>query len=155
MIQRSYFGAAAIVLFTACSGNRPTSTAPETAPSAERAVQDFMRAVSDSNVAKMAQLWGSAKGAAAVTHEPSDYERRIVVIQAYLRGASYRIMSNDAAMGQADRRLLQVELKREHCDKVVPFTVVRSGNAWIINQIDLGAAGSPGRPCESSGATSP
>lgn len=155
MIQRSYVGAAALVLLSACGGNRSTSTAPEPAPSAERAVQDFMRAVSDSNVARMAQLWGSAKGSAAETNEPADYPRRIVVIQAYLRGATYRILSNDQAMAQADRRLLQVELKREHCDKVVPFTVVRAGNAWIINQIDLGAAGSPGRPCESTGSASP
>jgi hypothetical protein len=114
-----------------------------------------MRAVADSNLTKMAQLWGSAKGPAATTGEPADYQRRILIMQAYLRGAEYRIMSNDPAPDAPEQRLLQVELKREHCDKIIPFTVLRAGNVWLVNKVYLGAAGSPGRPCDAGAPTQP
>jgi hypothetical protein len=153
--QRLSWSIIAALLLTACGGGG--SSAPSAAPaaSAERVVQDFMRAVADSNLTKMAQLWGSAKGAAGTTHEPADYARRITIMQAYLRGAQYRIMSNDADPAASGQRLLQVELKREHCDKVVPFSLVRTGNAWLINRVDLSAAGSPGRPCDPPPSSSP
>jgi hypothetical protein len=111
--------------------------------------------VADSNLTKMAQLWGSAKGPAGTTHEPVDYERRIAIMQAYLRGAQYRILANDVDPASADQRVLQVELKREHCDKTVPFALIRTGDAWLINRVDLGAVGSPGRPCDAAPSSSP
>ncbi len=140
-----------------CSGGRATSAAgaPAPAASAERAVQEFMQAVADSNLAKVAQLWGSAKGPAATTHEPANYEQRITIIQAYLRGSQYRILSNDTDPAAPEQRLLQVELTRPNCQKIVPFSLVRSGNAWLVNRIDLTAAGSPGRPCDSAPSGSP
>jgi len=145
----------AALLLAACAGGG--SPAPTAAPaaSAERVVQEFMRAVADSNLTKMAQLWGSAKGAAGTTHEPADYERRIAIMQAYLRGAQYRILSNDVDPASADQRVLQVELKRESCDKTVPFAVIRTGDTWLINRVDLSAVGSPGRPCDAAPSSSP
>ncbi len=147
MTQRSFVGLGLVLLVAACGGHSQAGS-PAPAPSAEHAVQAFLGAVTDSNVAKMAQLWGSAKGPAAQTHEPSDYQRRIVVIQSYLRGARYRILSNDPITGDAVRRQLQVELSRDRCQKVVPFMVIETAHGWIINSIDIGAAGSPGRPCD-------
>jgi len=152
---RSSLGIAVGLVLAACSGSKAPSTAAAPAPSAERAVQDFMRAVADSNLTKMAQLWGSAKGSAAATGEPTDYQRRILIMQAYLRGAEYRIMSNDPAPDAPGQRILQVELKREHCDKTIPFTVLRSGDVWLVNKVDLGVAGSPGRPCDAAAPTQP
>lgn len=155
MSYRSSIGVAVALVLAACGGGKPPSTAAAPAPSAERAVQDFMRAVADSNLTKMAQLWGSAKGPAATTGEPTDYQRRVLIMQAYLRGAEYRIMSNDPAPDATGERILQVELKREHCDKIIPFTVLRSGDIWLVNKVDLGAAGSPGRPCDAAAPTQP
>jgi hypothetical protein len=147
------------IAFAGCSSGGGAGTAATTsaapAASAERSVQDFMQAVADSNLAKMAQLWGSAKGPAATTHEPVDYERRIMIIQAYLRGSQYRILSNDADPAAAGQRLLQVEITRPTCQKIVPFSVLRAGDAWLVNRIDLTAAGSPGRPCDPTSSTSP
>ena len=51
-----------------------------------------MQAVADSNLQKMARLWGTSAGPAAKTNQPPDYERRIVVMQAYLRNDDYRII---------------------------------------------------------------
>ena len=62
---------AAALTLAACGGQASTSVAqnrqPEPAGDAEAVVQQFMEAVADSNLAKMAELWGTAKGSAART----------------------------------------------------------------------------------------
>ena len=154
MIQRSWYVAAGLALAACGSGGAAAGGNVDPAASAEAAVQGFMMAAADSNLAKMAEHWGSAKGPAAKTGDPSDYERRIAIMQAYLRNSSHRILSNTADSRSADRRNLMVEVKRDSCEKIVPITVVRTGTgAWIINSIELTALGSPGRPCDSAGAT--
>lgn len=141
MIQQRWWGTA--LLLAACGG----STAPvEPSKSASGAVHAFMQAVADSNLAKMATLWGTARGPAAKTGQPSDYERRIAIMQAYLRNDSFRLTSD---VPEADnRRVVQVELRRQTCTSNVPFVVIKTGDgSWLINQVDLTAAGNPARPC--------
>jgi hypothetical protein len=139
--------AAALVL-AACGGAGTGQVHPENTASA--AVQSFMRAVADSNLDAMAALWGTAGGSAARTRQPSDYERRIVVMQSYLRHDDFRILS-DAPDGSDARHAVQVQLRRQACTWTVPFTVIRlTDGGWIINQLDLTAAGNPARGCEPS-----
>jgi hypothetical protein len=149
VIQRALCGA--LVLLAACGGGAASNT-PKVTPttSSEQAVEQFMKAVADSNLAKMATLWGSSKGSAAQTGQPIDYPRRIVVIQAYLRGATPRIVSADPAGPAVSQRLVNVELRRDQCVKTVPFQTAKapSGN-WVITSIDLAAVGTPGRACTS------
>lgn len=123
--------------------------------SAAGAVQGFMQAVADSNVAKMATLWGTTSGPASKTHQPPDYERRIAIMQAYLRSDSYRLTSD---VPETDnRRALHVELKRQTCTWSVPFVAVKTGDgSWVVNQVDLTQAGNPARPClEGASDTTP
>lgn len=109
-----------------------------------------MRAVADSNLAAMAALWGTARGSAAKTHQPADYQRRIVVMQSYLSHDDSRILS-DVPDGSDLRHAVQVQLRRQACTWTVPFTVIQvPESGWIINQIDLTAAGNPARPCDPS-----
>jgi hypothetical protein len=134
----------ALLLLAACGGGKPAPVQP--VRTAAGAVQGFMQAVADSNLAKMATLWGTTNGPAAKTGQPSDYERRIVIMQAYLQNQSFRITSD--VPQSPSRRDLQVELKRHTCTWSVPFVVVKTGDgAWLVNQIDLTAAGNPARPC--------
>jgi hypothetical protein len=135
---------AAIVL-AACGGGG--SSAPvEPARSATAAVQSFMQAVADSNLTKMATLWGTTNGPAAKTKQPPDYQRRIAIIQAYLRNESFRITS-DVPQGEA-RRGLQVQIRRQSCTWNVPFVAVKTGDgSWLVNSVELTAAGNPARPC--------
>lgn len=147
--------AAALV---ACSGNAGTSLAQSPATpqgAAEITLQSFMQAVADSNLVKMAELWGTAKGSAARTKEPSDYERRIVVMQAYLRNLPYRILSNTADGTRTDVRILQVGYTRDGCEAIVPVTVVQSPGGWVVNSIDLSQVGSPGRQSCKAGTPQP
>ena len=148
---------AAALTLAACGGQASTSVAqnrqPEPAGDAEAVVQQFMEAVADSNLAKMAELWGTAKGSAARTRQPSDYERRIVIMQAYLRDRRHRLMSNTQEGADVNRRIVQVEFRRGDCVKMVPFTVIRSEPGdWIVNSIDLALLGAPGSNCDEGAA---
>ncbi|HEX5388006.1 MAG TPA: hypothetical protein VFW66_14985 [Gemmatimonadales bacterium] len=146
----------------ACGGGASPSTAAPPASSAEQAVKSFMQAAADSNLAKMASLWGTRQGAAAVTGQPPDYERRVAIMQVYLAGAPYHVLSGgpmhvesappgDAAEQPADSaetHQVVVQLERPGCPKFVPFTVVRTdANRWVVNDVDLAAAGNPRHPC--------
>jgi hypothetical protein len=136
------------VLLAGCGGG----TAPvQPSTSAAAAVRSFMQAVADSNVDKMASLWGTANGPASQTRQPPDYERRVAIMQAYLRNDSFRVTSDIEET--PTRRSLQVQLRRETCTWSVPFVSVKANNgSWLVNQVDLTAAGNPARPCvEGSG----
>jgi hypothetical protein len=109
-----------------------------------------MKAVADSNLTAMANLWGTARGPAAKTGEPSDYERRLTVMQAYLNHDDYRILS-DAPDGSEARRAMQVQIRRQACTWDIPFRVIQMADGtWIINQVDVAAAGNPAKPCNPS-----
>ena len=143
MIKLRWFGTA--VLLAACGGGR--NTAPiQPANTAAGAVTSFMQAVADSNVVKMANLWGTSKGPASKTGQPADYERRVAIMQAYLRNDSYRLTSE---VPESDsRRALQVEIKRQTCTWTVPFVAIKTGDgSWVVTRVDLAAAGNPARPC--------
>ncbi|HLS47690.1 MAG TPA: hypothetical protein VK012_04180 [Gemmatimonadales bacterium] len=137
----------------ACGGQVGASAAQsataEPAAAAEAVVQDFLGAVADSNLTRMAELWGTAKGPAARTREPADYDRRVIIMQAYLRDTPFRIMSNTQDGTNVDRRVIQVEFRRRDCEKLVPFVLIRADRgAWLINSIDLARLGSPGATCD-------
>lgn len=134
-----------VLVLAACGGS---GGAPSVGPSksAAAAVQAFMQAVADSNLAKMATLWGTSRGPASQTHQPPDYERRIAIMRAYLQNESYRLTSD---LPESDsRRALRVEIRRQTCTWSVPFVAVKTGDgSWVVNQVDLAAAGNPARPC--------
>ena len=150
MIQR--LGFAAGIVLTACGGAGTAPVHPES--SATAAVQSFMQAVADSNVAKMASLWGTAAGPASKTHQPADYERRVAVMQAYLRNDDSRIAS-DTPESTPSKHAVQVEIRRSACTWIVPFVVIQlADGSWLVNQVDIAAAGNPARPCTPSAGDS-
>ena len=151
-MTRSPVLACLMMLLVGCGGGgSPASPAPGNASdSPETAVKNFMQAIADSNITRMTQLWGTAKGPAAETKKPDDYEKRMVITQLYLRGAPYRIIRVDPVTDDPTRQLVTVDLSRGECTKSVPITVVNTGSNWIVNQIDLNLAGTPERPCEPS-----
>jgi hypothetical protein len=132
-----------VFLLAGCGSGSPPV---QPATSAAAAVRGFMQAVADSNVDKMASLWGTANGSASQTGQPPDYERRIAIMQAYLRNDSFRVTSD--VEQTATRRSLQVQLRRKECTWSVPFVSVKTNSgSWLVNQVELTAAGNPARPC--------
>jgi hypothetical protein len=140
----------AVVLLAACGGGvGPAQIEP--ANTAKGAVNRFMEAVADSNLTQMGNLWGTAAGAAARTNQPADWERRIAIMRAYLQNESHRVVS-DTPDGSDSRHAVQVELRRQLCTWVVPFSVIKTSDGnWLVNQVDLAAAGNPARPCVPGG----
>jgi hypothetical protein len=143
-----------LALVAACGGSPAGAPAPvENAATPEGAVQNFMKAVADSNISRMGRFWGSRRGPAVVTKTPADFEQRLGVTQIYLRGTPYQIVRTDPVPGDADRRVVVLDLDRTNadgtrCTRTVPVTVVQSpDHGWLVNALDLSLAGTPGRPC--------
>ena len=80
-----------------------------------------MQAVADSNLVKMATLWGTASGPASKTNQPPDWQRRIAIMQAYLRNDSFRITSDEPET-DVNRRGLLVERRNGKHWKLVRWT---------------------------------
>jgi hypothetical protein len=143
--KRWWFGTA---LFLAACGGAPSTAPVQPSNSAAGAVNSFMQAVADSNLAKMGGLWGTASGPASKTNQPPDWQRRIAIMQAYLQNDSYRV-TGEMPQSDQSRRDVQVEIKRRTCTWSVPFVAIRLGDgSWLVNQVDLTAAGNPARPCQ-------
>lgn len=149
---------AAVTLLGALACGGGAGPAPAPAPSMagpEQAVKDFLDAAADSNVVRMADLWGTTAGPAGVTKVPPDYERRVVVMQAYLKPHRYRIFASTAPDATVPRRVVDVEFRRDQCVKVVPVTVVRAGDGrWLVNAVDIAMLGNPAKPCAEATADS-
>jgi hypothetical protein len=145
-------------LLLGCGGHgAPSGPGAQSGPaSSQIAVQQFLRAVADSNIDAMGQLWGTSGGPAAVTGQPPDYVRRLMVTQVFLRGAPYKILHTEPVSGDANHEVVTVQLDRGQCKRAVPFTTVKtSSHGWIVNAVDLNQAGTPGRPCENPPAVKP
>lgn len=142
---------AGLVLAAACGGSSAAGpVSPADTPDAT--VTRFLRAVADSNISAMAQLWGTVSGPAAETRQPPQWERRLEVMQYYLRHDAARITSSAGITDQPTRHSIVVEIARQGCIATVPFTLVRRDRGgWLVNEIDLDAIGNPARRCDQGG----
>lgn len=69
-------------------------------------------------------------------------------MQIYLQNSGHKVLSETHG-DQPNQRLLQVRFQRGGCVITVPITVVETGDhTWLVNNIDLNQAGTPGRPCK-------
>ena len=131
----------------ACGGASSGSVAPQL--SSDQVVRAFMKAVADSDLVRMGDLWGSSRGPANVTHQPPGYERRLAIVQAYLRGSdSIRVISDMPVQSSSSERKVVIAYHRGGCMKQIPVMMVRSGPQWLVASIDVSLAGTPIRPCE-------
>jgi len=135
-------GAATLV---ACASNKSGSVSADL--SAAQVVRAFMQAAADSNLTRMGDLWGTQRGPANETRFPPEYDKRLLVMQVYLRGDSARVVSDMPVRGSSSERQLSVELRRGSCVMQIPMTAVRSGKGWLVETVDISAAGNPARPC--------
>ncbi len=127
-------------------------SSPAGAKSAKDAVEEFMRAAADSNLTRMGQLFGTDKGSAAATGNPSDYPKRMVVMQAALHGIRVKAHS-ETPMGKKNHVLVTTELARGACKVTVPITAVKAKSGWLVREFDLNAIWEGiNRPCEGTGA---
>ena len=102
--------------------------------------------MADSNLTRMAELWGTRKGSAAETGNPTDYQRRVAVMYTFLKGATAKVIAEVERTD--DKSTLAVEVTRSDCRKRIPFTLEKTkDDRWMVTSIELGALGTPGRAC--------
>jgi hypothetical protein len=130
---------------------RPESTIAPAPQDPAVLIEQFMAAVKANDLSTLGNLWGTAKGPASRTmarddRSREDLHKRLVIIQSYLAHESYRIVPGTPATPSGEP-LVQVQLTRRGCTPVVPFTLVRYREGWLVSSIDLAAAGNPAIPC--------
>lgn len=144
-----------LALATACVAMLPTRLAAQAEPTPEAAVNAFMQAVTDSNLARMTQLWGTSEGSAATTRKPADFQKRIYITYAFLKGGTYKVSATEPNPAEKDQRYMILEFTRGDCNKLVPITAVKTKKeGWIVNSLDLSQVGVPGRSCTGGPAPS-
>jgi hypothetical protein len=120
--------------------------APRAPKSPAAAVQEFMRAVADSNLTRMAELWGTDRGPASKIH-PKDYEKRIMIMQLFLHGVQARTLG-DVPSGKSGVRSVTTELEHNGCKVTISIEVVKTGAGWLVQNFDLAEAGRVNQPCD-------
>lgn len=135
-------------LAAACAGGTAGSASNSTP---ENTVKAFLAAARDSNTTLMANYWGGPDGPARQTKKPADYEKRIDIMQRYLANDSSAVVSIGKVTGSPDQVLVTVRVYRGNCRNLVPFTAGPWKHLWLVQDIDLSAAGNPARKCDASG----
>jgi hypothetical protein len=134
---------AALVLLTVSTA---AAQAPKRASSPAEAVEEFMHAVADSNLTRMAQLFGTRKGSAYKTHQPPKYEERMLTIQLFLHGVQAHALGDlPTAHGG---RTVTTQLSHGTCHVTIPVLTANSRSGWLVESFDLAQAAQINRPCE-------
>ena len=145
--------AVAVAWLAAACGRHASGVAPA---DPEAAIRAFLNAVHANSLRGMAEWWGTEKGPASQTMDHQELDKRLTVMRTFLVHDSFEFQPRNTldATG-TDQRVLDVRITRGACQPVVPFTVVRWGNGWLVKSIDLAAAGNPARPCGPQGTAKP
>jgi hypothetical protein len=115
------------------------------------AVEEFMQAASDSNLVRMAQLFGTDRGSAARTGNPDDFARRMVVMQAALAGVDVKA-HGETETTEKEHMVVTTEITRGNCRVMVPVTAVKAREGWLVRRFDLPSVWDGiNRPCEATG----
>lgn len=144
---RSTYAAVVLFLLAGCGGRPSAPAAPE---DPEATVRSFLAAVNAGSLSLMGQLWGGERGPARTYMQADELEKRLTVIRTYLEHQTFEVVrGSEPRVGAEDRQqIVEVRLTRNGCTPVVPFTLIRYGAGWLVNSIDLEAAGNPARRCQ-------
>lgn len=135
----------ALAGLAACGRSGGAVTAPA---EPEAAVRAFLSAVRANSLVALRELWGTARGPAVGSMDKVEVDRRLTVMRTYLEHESFQFAQrNMVDPADSRQRIVDVRLTRKGCEPVVPFTLVRWRSGWLVQQVDLAAAGNPARSC--------
>ena len=141
--------APAVVLLALTVGSSAAAQSQK-ATSASQAVEEYIRAASDSNLVRMGQLFGTDKGS-LIGRRVEGTDKRMMIIQAYLHGVKVRALS-EVHGAKGNERVVTTEIARGSCKVVLPVTAVESGKeGWLVRNLDLDAASKVNQACSSGG----
>lgn len=135
-------------------GQRPSAATPQ---DMQETVTRFLAAVKANDLSRMGQLWGTDKGPAAASMNPTELNQRLTVIQRYLTHSGFRVIQGPLAVPGNERlRTFRVELQRTNCARVLPIDVVQTrAGGWVVYDVHLEAAGNPVLACPPAAGTRP
>jgi len=139
-----------VLLVAACAGGSGGGS-PMSDRSPETTVKAFLSAARDTNLTLMATYWGGTAGPAATSKQPPDYEKRIRVLQKYLTNDSAKVVGLGTVDGHPDQVMVTMRLFVGKCQNSVPFIVGKWKNQYLVQNVDVTMAGTPGRPCDAQG----
>src|SRR5690242_16203062 len=118
----------------------------------EATVRGFMNAVKANSITAMGELYGSKDGPATHWMDRTLMEQKLTIIRIYLEHDKYDLMPpNESSIDADGKHRVSVRLYRKGCTPVVPITLVRAGDGWLVWDVDLVAAGNPAVPCLQGG----
>ena len=139
MQLRHLVSLALLFLVAACGGARgsvPAGPAGAAAPAA--AVERFLRLVEAKNYREMGLVFGTREGTIYRVDPSQQVEQRMYAIAEILKHERFVIVNEEqipGRNGEAVRMMVNITTRGQR--KAVPFTVVRSGGAWLVEQVDL------------------
>jgi hypothetical protein len=141
--------APAIALLVLSVGVSAVPAQEATAASASQAVEEYIRAASDSNLTRMAQRFGTDKG--TLTRQGvAGADKRMVITHAYLAGVKVRALS-EVKGAKSNERIVTTEISRGPCKVIMPVTAVQSSkDGWLVRNLDLDTAREVNQPCAGS-----
>ena len=141
-----------LLLLAACAGGSGGGTGtPMSNRSPETTVKAFLAAARDTNLTLMATYWGGSSGPAATSKQPPDYEKRIRVLQKYLTNDSAKVVGLGTVDGHPDQVMVTMRMYVGKCQNAVPFIVGKWKDQYLVQNVDVTMAATPGRPCDDQG----
>ena len=134
-------------LLVACGGGHAITTPIPSDPNA--AVNQFLAAVKNKDVAGMSQVWGDEDNLEVHLVKPDEFRMRVISLQIYLSNKGYRIIEGPVPVqGVASRRTYRVELQRTNCTFPVTLTVAQMHRGgWLFYGTDLTDVVNASRSC--------
>lgn len=129
---------AILVLVAACGGRNPVPPGPTGAPAPAAAVERFLRLVEAKNYREMGLVFGNKDGNIYRLDPARLVEQRMFAIASILEHESFSITNEEQIPGRFGEAVrMTVNLTNGRQRKQVPFTAVRSGSTWLVEQVDL------------------
>lgn len=135
-----------LTLLAAACGGRPVPT--DALPSSPvAAVEQFLAAANANDLATMGEVYGSKRGPVNYWMDATEREKRLTVIRSYLVHERYQVEPGTLPGNDQGQRIVRIQLVRNNCRPIVPFTVQQFRTGWLVLSFDIEAAGNPMRPC--------
>jgi hypothetical protein len=145
----SLFSPSKIALLTiACAPLALPAQATKGGATPAAAVEEFMRALADSNLTRMSELFGNAKGPVIKT-KPKDYQKKVLIMQLFLRGIQVQTLGD--VPGKDGMRTVTTLLTNHGCRVTIPVDAVKAPEGWLVNNFKLEDAAEVNKPCDRSG----
>ncbi len=137
----------AVLAVVSCSGG--SSVLPPASP--EATVRGFLNAVNANSLVAMGEFWGTKGGPASEKMDADVWQQRLTIMKVYLEHEEFQIVSDGGLSPKfgikPGEQVVYVQITRNGCTPVVPFTLITYRGGWLISEIDLEARGNPVRHC--------